>query len=274
MAALANKKIGFVGGGAMAEALVSGFLSTGLLQAGQIAVHDIAKERIEHLTDTYHVSFVADSCDLAGEVDVLFLTVKPQVIPKVLVGLSHAVRSAATIISVAAGVSLRTLEAKLPALPIVRVMPNTPVAVGEGMSAIALGTHATQATGELALQLFSAVGKAVLVQEYAMDAVTGLSGSGPGYVFVLIDALADAGVRAGLARPIALTLAAQTVLGSAKMVLETREHPAKLRDMVTSPGGTTIAGIHVMEQQGVRAAFIDAVLAATQRSREMGQANG
>ena len=150
-------------------------------------------------------------------------------------------------------------------------MPNTPVAVGEGMSVIALGEYAGEANGELVLTIFSAVGKAIMMNESAMDAVTGLSGSGPGYVFVMIDALADAGVRAGLSRENSLVMAAQTLLGASKMVLETGEHPAKLRDMVTSPGGTTIAGIHVLEQRGVRAALIDAVQAATQRSQEMGK---
>jgi len=159
----------------------------------------------------------------------------------------------------------------LPGVPIVRVMPNTAVAVGAGMSAIALGKYASIQAGELASAVFASVGRVVTVNEEAMDAVTGLSGSGPAFAYVLIDALSDAGVRVGFSRSMATTLAAQTLYGAAKMVLETGEHPAKLRDMVTSPGGTSIAGIHVLEQKGVRAALMDAVVAATNRSREMGQ---
>ena len=155
--------------------------------------------------------------------------------------------------------------------PVIRVMPNTPVAVGEGMTALALGSKADNEDGTVAQKIFDSVGKTVLLPESAMDAVTGLSGSGPGYGFVIIDALADAGVKVGLTRKDAITLAAQTLLGSAKMVLETGEHPAKLRDMVTSPAGTTIAGIHVLEQAGLRAALIDAVEAATLRSKAMGE---
>ena len=150
-------------------------------------------------------------------------------------------------------------------------MPNTPVAVGEGMSVITLGEYAGKENGQLILTIFSSVGKALEMEESAMDAVTGLSGSGPGYAFVMIDALADAGVLVGLSRKHAITMAAQTLMGAAKMVLESGEHPAKLRDMVASPGGTTIAGIHVLEQRGVRVALMDAVKAATRRSHEMGK---
>ena len=164
-----------------------------------------------------------------------------------------------------------THKEKLPCVPIVRAMPNTPAAVGEGMTVITLGEHADEEKGKLVLAIFSSVGKAIKMEESAMDAVTGLSGSGPGYAFVMIDALADAGVWVGLSRDNAITMAAQTLMGAAKMVLETGEHPAKLRDKVTSPGGTTIAGIHVLEQRGVRVALMDAVKAATRRSHEMGK---
>ena len=170
-----------------------------------------------------------------------------------------------------AGLKIDKIEAAFKENAVVRVMPNTPVAVGEGMTALALGTNAQATDGEIAQKIFNAVGKTVLLGESSMDAVTGLSGSGPGYAFVIIDALADAGVKVGLTRKDAITLAAQTLLGSAKMVLETGEHPAKLRDMVTSPAGTTIAGIHVLEQAGLRAALIDAVEVATLRSKNMGE---
>lgn len=268
---LKNKRIAFIGGGAIAEALMRGMLKAGLVSAGQITVCDISAERLSFLQGALAVATSADSAAAAAKADVLLLTVKPQNINEVLDVIAPAVAKTTVVISVAAGVTIATLQDKLAEVPVVRVMPNTPVAVGAGMSAIALGKYADAQAGDVALAIFSSVGKAVKVSEGAMDAVTGLSGSGPGFMYVLIDALADAGVRIGFPRQLALTLAAQTMYGAAKMVLETGEHPAELRDMVTSPAGTTIAGIHVLEQQGVRAALIDAVVAATNRSCEMGQ---
>jgi pyrroline-5-carboxylate reductase len=268
---LTGKRIGFIGGGAIAEALTRGVLNAGLLSADQVTVGDVAAERLDYLAKTYAVATSLDTAAVAAKADVLFLTVKPQVIDAVLATIAPAVAKTTLVISVAAGVTLAALEAKLAGVPVVRVMPNTAVAVGAGMSAIALGSHADSRHGETALAVFSAVGRAVMVNESAMDAVTGLSGSGPSFAYVLIDALADAGVLVGFPRQMAITLAAQTLYGAAKMVLDTGEHPAKLRDMVTSPAGTSIAGVHVLEQKGVRAALMDAVVAATDRSREMGQ---
>ncbi|VBB06185.1 pyrroline-5-carboxylate reductase dimerisation [Lucifera butyrica] len=269
---LEHKQIGFIGGGAMAEALIKGMLKAGLVQPNQITVSDVVADRLSYLTNTYDISPCADAQQTAGKVDILFLTVKPQVINNVLDTIAPAVSKSTIVISIAAGVTIATLQNKLPAgIAIVRVMPNTPVAVGAGMSAISLGKYANPQTGELAAAIFASVGRVVTVEESVMDAVTGLSGSGPAYAFVLIDALTDAGVRVGFSRQNALLLAAQTLYGAAKMVLDTGEHPAKLRDMVTSPGGTAIAGVHMLEQKGVRAALIDAVVAATNRSREMGK---
>ncbi len=268
---LTDKRILFVGGGAIAEALVRGMLQVGLVSAGQLTVVDVSADRLDYMAKTYQVATARDSAAAAAKADVLFLTVKPQVIGEVLTALAPAVAKSTLVVSVAAGVTLATLEDKLPGVPVIRVMPNTPVAVGAGMSAIALGRHASDKDGKVAAALFASVGRVVTVKEDAMDAVTGLSGSGPAFAYVMIDALADAGVRVGLPRQTAITLAAQTLYGAAKMVLETGEHPAKLRDMVTSPAGTTIAGVHVLEQKGVRAALMDAVVAATERSREMGQ---
>ena len=208
---------------------------------------------------------------MAAKADILFLTVKPQVMNDVLDVVAPVVSKTTVVVSVAAGITVGLLQGKMPGVPIVRVMPNTPVAVGEGMAAMVLGKYATKQIGDIVAYIFSAVGKVVTLDESSMDAVTGLSGSGPAYAFLLIDALADAGVRVGFSRQTAVLLAAQTLLGSAKMVLETGEHPAKLRDMVTSPGGTSIAGIHELEKHSVRAAIIDAVVAATDRSREMGK---
>lgn len=268
---LKDKKIGFIGSGAIAEALVKGLLNAGLVMPEQIIVNDISQKRLEYMTEKYDVGNTLSIHEIARTADVLFLTVKPQIISRVLDSISPLLPPATLVISVAAGIMLEVLEKKLTCNPIVRVMPNTPVAVGEGMSVLALGKYTNEENGKLALDIFCSVGRAIIMDEGMMDAVTGLSGSGPGYVFVLIDALADAGVRAGLSRQHSLIMAAQTLLGSAKMLLETGEHPGKLRDLVASPGGTTIAGIHVLEQKNVRAALIDAVQAATNRSQEMGK---
>lgn len=271
---LQNKQIGFIGGGAMAEALIRGIIQSNLVQPDKITVSDVSGTRLEYLSNSLSVNVDTNNIAVAEKADILFLCIKPQVIHSVLETISSVISAPQVVVSIAAGICIETLEHYLPGVAIVRVMPNTPVSVGEGMAAISLGSKATAETGELISPIFSSSGRAIVVAETAMDAVTGLSGSGPGYAFVLIDALADAGVRVGLPRQSAITLAAQTLLGAAKMVLETGEHPAKLRDMVTSPGGTTIAGIHVLEQKGVRAAVIDAVIAATNRSIEMGKPNG
>ena len=249
---LKDKSIGFIGGGAIAEALIGGILKAGLVPAAQITVADIASERKKYLENKYHIH-TDETVKVAGQMDILFLTVKPQVITGVLDSICDYVQPSTVVVSV------------------VRVMPNTPIAVGAGMAAVALGTNADEAAGKMVEEIFGSSGLVVRLPESALDAVTGLSGSGPGYGFVIIDALADAGVRVGLSRSVALTLAAQTMLGSAKMVLDTGKHPGVLRDMVTSPAGTTIAGIQVMEEKGVRAALIDAVVAATNRSQEMGR---
>lgn len=268
---LQGKKIGFVGSGAMAEALISGIIAAGLITPAQIIVSDISQNRLNYMQEKFEINTTLCIQEVVNEAQILFLTVKPQVIPTVLDTIAPIISPSTLVVSVAAGITIQTLQNKMPRIPIIRVMPNTPVAVGEGMSVIALGEYAAPQNGEIVFTIFASVGKAIIMDESAMDAVTGLSGSGPGYAFVLIDALADAGVRVGLSRQNSIIMAAQTLLGAAKMVLETGEHPAKLRDMVTSPGGTTIAGIHVLEQKGVRAACIDAVQAATQRSQEMGK---
>ncbi|CQR74605.1 Pyrroline-5-carboxylate reductase [Sporomusa ovata DSM 2662] len=268
---LINKQIGFIGGGAMAESIIRGILHAELVMPSQIMVNDISCERLAYLNSTFAIATTPDSQEIIKQSDIVFLTVKPQVIANVIDTIAPLVPKTTIVVSVAAGVTIATLQSKLAEVPIIRVMPNTPVAVGEGISAMALGKYATKAISDPVAEVFASVGRVVTVSEDSMDAVTGLSGSGPAYAFVLIDALADAGVRVGLPRQTSILLAAQTLMGAAKMVLETNEHPAKLRDMVTSPGGTTIAGVHVLEQKGVRAALIDAVVAATERSREMGK---
>lgn len=268
---LQDKKIGFIGSGAIAESLIDGILKAGLVMPSQITANDVTRDRLEHMADRFGINTTLNIQEIIKTSNILFLTVKPQIINSVLDAIAPFLLPSTLVVSVAAGITIGLLEAKLARIPIIRVMPNTPVAVGEGMSVLALGQYAGEENGQLVLTIFASVGRAIIMDENAMDAVTGLSGSGPAYAFVMIDALTDAGVRVGLTRNNALIMAAQTLLGAAKMVLETGEHPAKLRDMVTSPGGTAIAGVHSLEQHGVRAALIDAVQAATKRSQDMGK---
>ena len=268
---LENKRIGFIGGGAMCEAMIGGLLHKGLLKPEQITVNDVASSRLTLLQQQYAVKTTDSATKVAGESEILFLTVKPQVMATVLSNIGKVVPKKTIVVSIAAGIKIATMEKYLLGVPVIRVMPNTPVAVGEGMSAVARGTHANEKTAQLISEMFAAVGRSVVVEESMMDAVTGLSGSGPAFFFLMLDALSDAGVRVGFSRQNALLLSAQTMLGAAKMVLETGEHPGKLKDMVTSPGGTAITGVHMLETHSIRASLIEAVVAATARSRDMGK---
>ncbi len=267
-----DKKIAFLGGGNMAEALIKGLIASGTAKPDQILVTDLSADRREHLRKTYGITIQKTNADAAREASVIILSVKPQVIEKVVGEISSLIDDKKLVISIAAGIALTKIEKTFKdGSHVVRVMPNTPALVLAGAAALAGGKNATADDLALAQDIFNSVGRAVIVEEKLMDAVTGLSGSGPAYVFLIIDALSDAGVKAGLPRPLALELAAQTVFGSAKMVLETKEHPAKLRDMVTSPGGTTIEGLHALEKGKLRATLMNAVEAATARSRELGK---
>jgi pyrroline-5-carboxylate reductase len=268
---LKDKTIGFIGGGNMAEALIRGLLAGGV-PATDLGVAEPDGERRSFLAERYGVRCCEDNAAVAAASDVIVLAIKPQVAGTVLQGIEGAVSPGKLLISIMAGIKTATIEAAFPAeVRVVRVMPNTPALVLEAASAIAAGANATAADLTLVRRLFELVGKAWQVEEKLMDAVTGLSGSGPAYVLTFIEALADAGVKNGLPRDAALGLAAQTVFGTAKLLLETREHPALLRDKVTSPGGTTIAGLHALEQEGFRGTVIDAVDAATARSKELGK---
>lgn len=262
-------EVGFIGGGAMAEALISGLISCGRVAAEKIHVSDHKDGRCRELKDKYGVQAQVGAEGFVSEVDVLILAVKPQAAEKAMSEISSKVRTGTIVVSIVAGLSLQSLEKIFPLQPVVRVMPNTPLSVGEGMSALACGTRVDAGTAGLVRELFAAGGRALLVDEKQMDAVTGLSGSGPAYAFLMIDALADGGVAAGLKRSVAIELAAQTLLGAARMVLSTGRHPDELRDQVTSPAGTTIAGVRVLEEKGLRGALLDAVLAASDRSREL-----
>jgi pyrroline-5-carboxylate reductase len=252
--------------------VLRGILAADRIRPEEILATDVREERLAYLTHTYRIAISSDNAAAARQAETVLLAVKPQNMDRVLAELKGAVGEAQLLISIAAGIATTAIAAHFPhPVRVVRVMPNTPALVLEGMSALARGRHATSQDMETTRQLFEAVGKVVVVDESLMDAVTGLSGSGPAYVFVIIEALADAGVKVGLPRDVAVALAAQTVRGSARLVLETGKHPGELKDMVASPGGTTIAGLHALEQGAVRAALFNAVEAATRRSQELGK---
>lgn len=266
------KTLGFVGGGNMAAALVKGLLHANVVPPEGIIVSDVKADRLAYLAETHGVRTTQDNHELVRTSDVIVLSVKPQVIDKVLGLFGGDVKSTQLVISVAAGVPVSAIEARLPeGTHVVRTMPNTPATVQAGATAISAGTHADEADLEVARALFSAVGRVVTLDESLLDAVTGLSGSGPAYVMLMIEAMADGGVKVGLHRDTALLLAAQTVYGSAKLLLDTGEHPGRLKDMVTSPGGTAIAGLHTLESGGLRRTLIDAVEAATNRAIALGE---
>jgi len=269
---MAQLKIGFLGAGKMATALARGFLNAKLVKASQLVAADPFEAARQHFTAETGAKTVASNLAAAKAANVLILATKPDQITAALAEISGAFTRNHLVISIAAGVTLAKLEAALPAgARVIRVMPNTPALVGAGASGFALGKNATAADGDLAKTLLSAVGLALPVKETLLDAVTGLSGSGPAYVYQFIEALSDGGVASGLPRDVATRLAAQTVLGGAKMVLDTGLHPGALKDQVTSPGGTTIEGLHELEKGKLRATVISAVRAATEKSKKLGQ---
>ncbi|MGC8643124.1 MAG: pyrroline-5-carboxylate reductase [Isosphaeraceae bacterium] len=266
----AGRRWGFIGAGKMATALIRGILRTGVAEPPHLAASDpLASARSALAADT-GIEVFESNAPVVERSDVLVLAVKPQVMHEVLVQLRPLVGPGHLVISVAAGVSIATLLDGLGGdRRIIRVMPNTPALLGEGASAYALGPGTRRDDESITQEFLAAVGRAVRVPESLLDAVTGLSGSGPAFVYLMIEALSDGGVRMGLPRDIATMLAAQTVQGAARMVLETGLHPGLLKDQVASPGGTTIAGLHALERGGVRGALIDAVEAATRRSAEL-----
>ncbi len=256
----------------MATALARGWVRSGWLPAENVTGTDVLPAARTQFREATGCQTVGTVGEVAAQSEVLVLAVKPQHVGGVLQELRELLEDRHLIVSIAAGVTLDTIRHAMGGdRRLIRVMPNTPALVGAGASAFALGGTATAEDGILVEQMFSKVGLAVQVPENLLDAVTGLSGSGPAYVYQIIEALSDGGVRVGLPRSIATQLAAQTVLGAARMVLETGEHPGLLKDAVTSPGGTTIAGLHALEAGGLRGILIDAVLAATTRSRELGR---
>ena len=273
---LKNKKIGFIGGGNMAEAMIKGLLSASFIEAKNVFVSEPSEAKRDTLHAEYKIKVSADNRELVKKCDIIILAVKPQIVQKVLRDIASLVGRDKLVISIAAGVPIAIMDdvlrgGKNKKFSIVRTMPNTPALVQEGVTAIASGEHVRKIDVKIAHRIFEAVGRTVDVEEDQLDAVTGLSGSGPAYIFMLIEALSDAGVKMGLSREVANTLTIQTVLGSAKLARESGKHPGELKDMVTSPAGTTISGLHALEEGSFHTTLMNAVEDATLRSREVGQ---
>jgi len=266
-----KSNIGFLGAGKMASALAKGLVGADVAFPKEIIASDPYDIARKNFAAELGSKTTVSNVEVAEFANVLILATKPDQVPAALSEIRRAFTEKHLLISIAAGVTIAKLEGALPSgARVIRVMPNTPALVGAGASAFALGKNATAADGEIAKKLLSAVGVAFQVKENLLDAVTGLSGSGPAYVYQFIEALSDGGVAAGLPCDIATKLAAQTVLGAAKMVLETGQHPGALKDQVTSPGGTTIEGLHELEKGKLRATVMNAVRAATEKSRKLG----
>lgn len=264
--------VGMVGGGQMGEALIRGMIESDLIAAESITVAEPMARRREYLEKTYKINGVESPKELTGKSEVIILAIKPQIMEPVLRQYSAYLTEEHLLISIAAGIPLSFLEQLAGEnLRVIRVMPNTPALVLAGASAISGNQNIRQEDMEIAQQIFSAVGTCIEVPENLLDAVTGLSGSGPGYVFTFLEAMIDGGVLAGLPRPVAEELAVQTLYGSAKLAMETREPAAVLKGKVTSPGGTTITGIQALEEGGLRGTVMTAVEAATERSKALGQ---
>jgi pyrroline-5-carboxylate reductase len=266
-----GKKIAVIGAGNMGEALVAGMVAAGAATPGELHATDVLTDRLDRLKARYQIRVSSDNRAAAAWADLVILAVEPQVLDQVLDDLHPVLTESKLILSVAAGYPIARMIAHLtPGVRVVRSMPNTPSVVLAGVSALAWGARVSEEDRQVARAVFESVGKVVEVEERLLDAVTGLSGSGPAYIFLIIEALADGGVRMGLSREAALILASRTLLGASQMVLQTGRHPSHLKEMVTSPGGTTIAGLHALEQGRLRASLMGAVEAATRRSQELG----
>ena len=270
-AKLRELHVGVIGAGNMGGTILEGLLDTGVATPERLLVSDPRRERREQLLDELGVASTGSNLEVARFADLLVLATKPQAFDRVLAEIAPATGPEKLVVSIAAGVPIRVLEAHLAAgTRVVRTMPNTPALVHAGVTAISGGAHASDEDVEGVRALFAQIGLTEVLEESQLDAVTGLSGSGPAFIFVIIEALADAGVKQGLHRSTALKLAAQTVLGAAKLLQETGAHPGALKDQVCSPGGTTISALHVIEAGGLRTTLMNAVEAATERSRELG----
>ncbi len=267
-----ERRIGILGAGNMGSAIVRGLLAAKYVTPEALCVSDVIGERLSQLKRDLLIVTTGSNQELVRFADVVVLAVKPQAVTAVLDEIGDAWQKGTLVLSILAGVSTATLEAKLPgSTHVIRAMPNAAALVREAATAVARGSQATSSDLEIALDLFGCVGKTVEISESLMDAVTGLSGSGPAFVLLSIEAMVDGAVRIGIPRAMALELAAQTVAGTARMLLQTGEHPAVLRDRVTSPAGTTIAGLMELEASGVRYAFANAVARAAERAAELGR---
>lgn len=264
-----RERIGFIGAGKMAGAFIEGILNSKIIEKTNLGVSDISEERINFFKSLGIKTFT-DNRQLYNESDIIFFAVKPDIIKEISKELKPVIKKDKLIVSIAAGIETRFIEKILGKdIPIIRVMPNTPALVGAGMSVYTINNKVTDRFKIVIETILRSIGEVIFMEEKYLDAVTGLSGSGPAFVFMVINSLAAGGVKAGLPKSVALRLAAQTVFGAAKMVIETKKHPEELLDMVTSPGGTTIAGIHSLEENKIRAAFIEAVEKATLRAKEL-----
>ena len=267
---LKNKRLAVLGAGKLGETLIKGLIEADVINPANVVVTAAHQDRLEQMRERFGVSGTLSNRDAAASADVILLSVKPQTVVKVLQEIGGALRGDHLLISVAASVSTAFIEKHIKgSVPVIRAMPNTPSLVNKGMTGIAPGSDAGRAHLDLARYIFDAVGRTVIVDEKHMDAITGLSASGPAFIYIVIESLAEAGVKVGLPRDIATELAAQTVVGAGSMVLETSEHPAKLKDMVTTPAGCTIDGILELEEGGLRVTLIKAVVKATQRAKEL-----
>jgi len=270
---LNDKKIGFIGCGNMGEALISGLVLSGAAKPENIICSDVRQDQLEIIHEKYKIATTTNNLEVIQKAQIVIYATKPQILHTVLKETAAELDMSKLIISIAAGVPLAAIESCLDKkLRLIRVMPNICAFVKESATAIAAGKNVLDGDIEFAKAVFDSVGKSVFIQENVlMDAFTGLSGSGPAYIFMIIDAMADAGVKMGLSRKDSLFLSTPTVMGAAKMLLETNQHPGQLKDMVTSPGGTAIAGIHTLEKGGLRTTMINAVEAASKRSTELGE---
>ena len=267
-----NSKIGVIGAGKIGAAIARGVIRSGLVSKEQVMASDVSAALTQAISQELGIQTTPDNGALCDFADIVIVAVKPQIVDGVSREIAKKLSSTKLLVSVAAGVPLGRIETNLaPGARAVRVMPNLPCVVGAGAAGYAAGAHATPSDLEHVGLILNSFGIAMPVEEKYLDAVTGLSGSGPGYVFLFIEALADGGVQTGLARDVALKLAMQTVYGAARMALESSKHPGELKDEVASPGGTTIAGIYALEQKGFRGTVMDAVVKATERSKDLGK---
>ncbi|WP_230398876.1 pyrroline-5-carboxylate reductase [Novisyntrophococcus fermenticellae] len=267
-----KKSIGFIGSGNMGSAIIGGIISSHLVSPSDITAADISPSALESLREKFGIHTSSDNLHVAAHSDILFLSVKPNIYPVVIKEIKESIRENTIIVAIAAGQSIEKIEALFERdIKLAKVMPNTPALVGAGMAAISPNKFLDEEELTDVLEIFKSLGKAEVVPEHLMDVVTGISGSSPAYVYMFIEAMADAAVAEGMPRALAYEFSAQAVLGSAKMVLDTNQHPGALKDMVCSPGGTTIAAVCELERKGMRDAVISAVKVCTEKSREMGR---